>query len=57
MSLESRIERLERPHNEPCPHGYDLRDDTQEKDMRPPVVCEVCGQIKRVVRLVNAGEN
>jgi hypothetical protein len=56
MSLESRVERLERPHNEPCTHGYDLRDETREKDTRPPVVCEVCGRLKRVVRLVNAGD-
>jgi hypothetical protein len=57
MSLESRVEKLEQRHDQgACSHGFDLRDETQRKDPRPPVVCEVCGRLKRVVRLVNEGE-
>lgn len=57
MNLTARVERLERPYGSgDCPHGYDLRDETEEPDPRPRVVCEVCGLPKRVVRLVNAAD-
>ena len=57
MNLQNRVEKLEQRRDRGmCPHGIDLRDETQRKDTRPPVVCEECGLRKRVLRLVNEGE-
>ncbi len=57
MNLQNRVEKLEERHDRGmCPHGIDIRDETQRKVTRPPVVCEVCGLRKRVLRLVNEGD-
>jgi hypothetical protein len=57
MNLHGRVEKLEQRHDRGvCPHGIDLRDETERKDTRPPVVCEECGLRRRVLRLVNEGE-